>query len=109
MPINSRAKGASGEREACTYLEATLGGKWTRTGSAQRKPGHMLPDVVSDQWPHLHIEVKRGKRNLNLWAALAQAKGDCAPDRVPLVLARRDRAKWVLFGDAGWLLSVIAQ
>lgn len=98
---SSRNKGARGELEACAYLEQTLGGTWTRTGSAQRRQAAQLPDVQSDDWPDLHVEVKRGKRNLNLWGALEQAKRDAAgTGRVPVVLARRDREHWVLMAEA---------
>lgn len=103
----SRNKGARGELEACEYLTQTLGGDWTRTGSAQRRKDAKLPDVQSDDWPDLHVEVKRGKRNLNLWGALEQAKRDAAgTGRVPVVLARRDREQWVLMAEADDLVRL---
>lgn len=104
---SSRNKGARGELEACEYLAETLGGTWTRVGSAQRRQGAKLPDIHSDDWPDLHVEVKRGKRNLNLWGALEQAKRDSAgTGRVPVVLARRDREHWVLMAEAADLVML---
>jgi hypothetical protein len=104
---SSRDKGKRGELEACEYLAMTLGGRWTRTGSAQRRQDAKLADVTCDDWPDLHVEVKRGKRNLNLWAALEQAKRDSAgTGRTPVVLARRDREQWVLFAEADDLMRL---
>jgi hypothetical protein len=107
---SSRDKGKRGELEACEYLAMTLGGRWTRTGSAQRRQDAKLADVTCDDWPDLHVEVKRGKRNLNLWAALEQAKRDSAgTGRTPVVLARRDREQWVLFAEADDLARLWAR
>lgn len=101
MTINSRRKGARGELEACEYLSQLLGGEWARTGSQQRRGGHVCADIESDDWPDVWVEVKRGKRNLSLWAALEQAKRDSrGSGRIPVVLARRDRQQWVLFAEA---------
>jgi hypothetical protein len=58
-----------------------------------------VPDVVCEELPHLHVEVKRGKRP-SLWAAREQARQDCDKSgRVPIVLARRDRDRWVVMVD----------
>lgn len=101
----SRDKGARGEREAAEKLTEVTGLPWRRSLVQTRMGGAEAPDVVCDELPGLHCEVKRGKR-INLWAALEQAKRDADGKRVPFVLARKDRGKWVVLvelDDLGWL------
>lgn len=95
MGSSSRRKGASGEREACVALTALTGAEWKRSLVQTRLGGCEAPDVVCAQCPGLQTEVKRGKRNLNLWGALKQATEDAGEDRLPWVVARRDREEWV--------------
>ena len=95
----SRRKGAAGEREAAAALTEATGRTFTRGLGQARRGGAEVPDVVCETLPQLHVEVKRGKRP-SLWAAREQARNDCAVSgRVPLVLARRDRDRWVVLID----------
>ena len=52
--------------------------------------------------PGVHIEVKRTNR-LALYDALAQAKRDAPPGKLPIVAHRRDRCGWVvIMGAQEW-------
>jgi Holliday junction resolvase len=95
----SRRKGAAGEREAAAALTEATGRTFTRGLGQARRGGAEVPDVVCESVPRLHVEVKRGKRP-SLWAAREQAMADCkASGRTPIVLARRDRDRWVVLLD----------
>lgn len=95
----SRRKGAAGEREAAAALTEATGLQWSRGLGQARKGGAEIPDLVCEQAPSVHVEVKRGKRP-SLWAARAQAQADCAVSgRTPMVLARKDRDSWVVLCD----------
>lgn len=89
MPINSRAKGAAGERELANYLKEK--GYDTRRGM-QFCGLNGDADVVG--LPHIHIECKRVE-NLNLDKALEQAIRDTG-DRpeFPCVFHRKNHTKW---------------
>lgn len=97
--INSRQKGAAGEREAAHYLTSL--GFVTRRGQ-QFAGGVESPDVISDDLRHVHLEVKRVETidlgTKVLADALDQASRDCggAPYAV---LWRRSRRSWCLTWD----------
>lgn len=89
MPINSRAKGAAGERELANYLKER--GYDARRGQ-QFKGGADSPDVVG--LPGYHIECKRVEAG-NLYNWLQQAVNDAGKGKVPLVVHRKSRKEWV--------------
>ena len=71
MTVNSRAKGAAGELEACRVLEGYTTLAWERT--AQRW-GNATADVWAPKKPNLgvHVEVKRYADSLARPTALAE-------------------------------------
>lgn len=85
--MNSRRKGAVGEREIAKYLRDH--GYDAHRGQ-QYKGGADSPDVTGI--PGYHIEVKRVER-LDLNAAMEQSIRD-AGDDIPIVVHRRDRDYW---------------
>lgn len=90
MPINSRNKGAVGERELAGVLrdygfEARRGQQFAGGGDS--------PDVKSNV-PGIHIECKRVEAG-NLYNWLAQATRDAAPGKTPVVMHRRNNKEWV--------------
>ena len=91
MPINSRTKGAAGEREWAKYL--TDHGHTARRGQ-QFSGSPDSPDVVCESLSTLHFEVKRTEK-LSLYKAMAQAQDDCG-DKVPIVVHRRSREDWLV-------------
>ena len=88
--INSKKKGARGEREACKFLNR-YGYHAVRGMQYQGSPDS--PDIVCPDLD-FHVEVKRVNR-FQIYKALEQAKGDCG-DKIPLVLHRRDRGEWIV-------------
>lgn len=91
VPVNSRAKGAAGERELAAFLRER--GFYARRGQ-QFKGGADSPDVVCDAMPLLHLECKRVERG-SLYDWLEQAMQDACPNKTPVVAHRRNRKEWV--------------
>lgn len=98
--VNSRAKGARGEREFAKWLRER--GHEARRGQ-QFAGGTDSPDVVSDIG--VHLEVKRTER-LCLWDAVDQASRDCGgkPWAIP---HRKNGRDWVVIVDAEEWLRLI--
>lgn len=90
MTINSRQKGARGERELSSKLKEH--GYETRRGQ-QFSGANGDADVVG--LPGIHIECKRVEK-LNLYDAMAQAKSDAREGEVPTVFHRKDRCEWLV-------------
>ena len=85
----SRDKGKRGERE----LAAILRGYGYNSRRGQQYCGaNGDADVIGLPW--LHIESKRTER-LDLYGALAQAKGDAKDGKIPVVFHRRNNCEWV--------------
>ena len=89
MSINSRKKGASGERELANKLKDY--GYKTRRG--QQFSGLEGEDVVG--LDYIHIECKRVER-LNLEDAMLQAKRDAKQGQMPTVFHRKNNQKWLV-------------
>ena len=90
MPINSRQKGANGERMWARYLVAH-GIKAHR--GVQYQGGVDSPDVVSEL-TNVHFEVKNTEQ-FRLHLALKQAKKD-AGNKLPVVAHKKNREPWVI-------------
>lgn len=89
MSINSKKKGAKGERELVNKLKDY--GYNTRRG--QQYNGLEGEDVVG--LDYIHIECKRVER-LNLEEAMQQAKRDAEKGQLPAVFHRKNRSKWLV-------------
>lgn len=87
--INSRAKGAAGEREFSNLCKKH--GFDTRRG--QQYSGIEGKDVVG--LDGIHIEVKRVER-LNVSQAIGQAIRDKADEEIPIVAHRKNREGWLI-------------
>jgi hypothetical protein len=88
--VNSRQKGARGEREAAKEVAGVLG--VTARRGQQFSGGDESPDIKTSL-EGVHFEVKRVE-SLNLYKALAQATED-AGDSIPVVLHKRNHQDWV--------------
>jgi len=88
--INSRAKGARGERELSSKLKEF--GYECRRGQ-QYCGSNGDADVVG--LPGIHIECKRVER-LNLYDAMAQSKADALQGEIPTIFHRKDRCEWLV-------------
>jgi hypothetical protein len=89
--INSRRKGAQGERELARRLREY--GYNCRRG--QQYSGIEGEDVVG--LDGIHIEVKRVER-LNIYDAIDQAKRDALPfdTKLPAVFHRKNNCEWLV-------------
>lgn len=88
--MNSRQKGAAGERELSHELAKY--GFGTRRGQ-QFCGANGDADVVGV--PGLHIECKRVER-LNIYDAIKQALNDAREGDMPVVMHRKNRQKWLV-------------
>ena len=93
--MNSRAKGARGERQWRDELRAN--GYAARRGQ-QFSGSPDSPDVVCDALPWAHFEVKCVER-LNIEDAMDQARRD-AGAKVPLLTHKRNHHRWLVTMDA---------
>lgn len=88
--MNSRAKGARGERELARILRGY--GYDCRRGQ-QYCGANGDADVVG--LPRIHIECKRGQR-LNIDDAMLQAIRDRREGEFPAVFHRKNNGKWMV-------------
>lgn len=90
MTINSKRKGAAGERELAKVFSAA-GYPSRRTQQYCGNTGDAA-DVVG--LPGIHVESKRVER-LNIDDAMAQAKHDAfGSGKIPAVFHRRNNTRW---------------
>lgn len=88
--MNSKAKGARGERELASKLKEY--GYDCRRGQ-QYCGANGDADVVG--LPGIHIECKRVE-HLNIYDAISQAKHDKKDDELPAVFHRKNESKWLV-------------
>jgi len=91
MPINSRQKGARGEREWAQWLRDNLGIEARR--GQQFAGGTDSPDVIG--LDHTYCEVKRVEK-LNISKAMEQAERDCGDNLLPYVAHRKNGEEWMI-------------
>ena len=91
MPINSKKKGAKGERELANTLK-DYGYNCRRTNQFCGKTGQ-ADDVVG--LDYIHIECKRVEK-LNIDTAIEQAVRDTKDDKIPTVFHRKNRKDWLV-------------
>ncbi len=100
--VDSRAKGARGERELAAFLQ--LHGFEARRGQ-QNCGGSDSPDVKHDI-PGLHIECKRTE-TLSLYPAMAQAVKDAGVALTPTVWHKRNHKDWLVVIRAEDFISLL--
>lgn len=91
MTINSRAKGAAGEREWAKFLYVITG--FAARRGQQFAGGPDSPDIVGGI-PGTHCEVKRVEK-LNIDNAMEQAVRDCG-SKIPYVAHRKNNKSWLI-------------
>ena len=87
--INSRQKGARGERQLAKKL-SEYGYECRRGVQYQGSPDS--PDVIG--LPNLHIECKCVER-LNIIDAMEQSKRDAGESEIPVVMHKRNYTEWL--------------
>lgn len=88
--MNSRNKGAAGERELAAKLREY--GYQCRRGQ-QYSGANGYADVVG--LPGIHIECKRVEK-LNLYEAMSQAVRDAKDGEMPTVFHRKNNKEWLV-------------
>ena len=88
--VNSRAKGAAGERELANRLKEL--GLTARRGQ-QFCGANGDSDVVCEELSAYHLEVKRVQA-LNIHDAISQAVRD-GKDKTPVVVHRKNNKPWL--------------
>ncbi len=105
MPINSRAKGARGEREWRDQLRNE--GFDARRGQ-QFSGGADSPDVICDSLPGIHWEVKRVQAgNPYIW--MDQAERDAGTEKMPIVAHKRNGKGWLCVIRAEDLFALLRE
>ena len=90
--INSKKKGAAGEREFANYCK-DKGFDVRRTAQYNGKELESKADVVGI--PGIHVEVKRVEK-LNIHTAMEQAVRDNHGKEVPIVAHRKNHKPWLI-------------
>lgn len=91
--INSKQKGARGERELSKKLQE-FGYMTRRSVQYNGKAEEGQADVIG--LPHIHAEVKRVER-LNIYDAIDQAKRDTKNGaELPTVFHRKNNCEWLV-------------
>lgn len=93
MSINSRRKGAVGEREIALTLRE-YGYDVHRAAQYCGKNG----DADIYGLPHIHAEIKRVER-LNIHDAMDQSRRDARDKEIPVVMHRKNHTKWLVTMD----------
>ena len=94
--MNSRAKGAGGERELAKKLREY--GYDCRRGQ-QFSGANGDADVVG--LPGIHIECKRVER-LDIVKAMEQSDRDARPGELPVVMHRKNNCSWLVTSQWRW-------
>ncbi len=92
MAVNSKRKGAAGERELAHKLN-DYGYNTRRSVQYNGKAEEGQADLVG--LPGIHIESKRTER-LNLYDAMTQAKHDAKSGELPTVFHRKNNCNWLV-------------
>ena len=92
VAVNSRAKGATGERELARKLNE-YGFGTRRTVQYNGKAEEGKADLVGLKG--IHIECKRVER-LNLYDAMSQAIHDAKDGEMPSVFHRKNHSEWLV-------------
>ena len=105
MPINSRAKGARGERQWRDQLRNE--GFDARRGQ-QFSGGADSPDVICDSLPGIHWEVKNVQAG-NPYNWVEQAERDAGSNKMPIVAHKRNGKEWLCILRAADLFALLRE
>jgi len=90
--MNSRQKGARGERELAAVMQKHLPGV---TAERSARCGvHQAEDILHSI-PGVHVECKRVEK-LNIDKAMAQAADAGGKSKIPTVWHRKNRGEWMV-------------
>jgi Holliday junction resolvase len=93
MTINSRAKGAAGERELAECFRS-MG--YSARRSQQYSGADATSDLLVEELPGVLVECKRVQR-LNIEEAMQKAASDAAPHlKTPMICHRKNGSEWLV-------------
>lgn len=101
--MNSRAKGAAGERE---FIKLHLAPHWPEAKRNLDQFGDQKQDCL--EVGDFHWQVKRTE-SLRIWDAIKQAEGEAYMGATPLVAFRRNRSPWYVVARAEFIVPLLAQ
>lgn len=105
--MNSRAKGARGERELALFLTDQGFNAKRGVQFSQGKHGLTGADVACPSLPFLHIECKRVEAG-NPYVWLAQSLKD-AREKIATVFHKRNNHEWIVILKADDFLAILKQ
>lgn len=100
--MNSRSKGARGERE---FIAVHLAPYWPEAKRNLDQFGDDKRDAIN--CAGAHWQIKRTE-NLRLWDAIRQAEAEAIGDAVPIVAFRRNRSAWYCALRAEYVTALLA-
>jgi Holliday junction resolvase len=101
--MNSRAKGCRGERE---FRDVLRDQGFTARRGQQFSGSPDSPDVLCEELPNIHFEVKRCE-NGNVYRWLDQAMRDCGMHKMPIVVHKKNGRQWVAILDVDDLINLL--
>ena len=107
--VNSKKKGAVGEREVAALLRS-YGFEGAKRGvqhAGRDKFGNDFPDVVCPELEWLHIEVKRTERFSSVVKAFEQVEGDKQAHQKGVIFWRGNGHEWAISMKADEFLELI--
>lgn len=104
MAKKSRDKGKRGELEV-VHLFKAHGHLAHRTAQVD---GSLSSDVIVDDYPGLHIEVKRYAR-VGVFRFWDQAVSDAAPEEHPVLFVKEDRGPWLTCVDSSLFFYLLGR
>lgn len=93
MSVNSKKKGARGERE-CRDVWRKHGYEFAHRSQQFSGKGESSADLEGID-PELHLEVKIGYTYKTIYDFLEQAKRDAKEGQLPIVNCKMDRKEWL--------------
>lgn len=101
--MNSRQKGARGERELAGILR-----EYGFDSHRCQKYSGVSGDADVVGLPGIHVEVKRVER-LNISEAIKQSQRDARPGELPAVFHRKNREEWLVTMPLGVWMELYQQ
>jgi len=99
--MNSRAKGAAGERE---FIARHLVDRWPDACRNYYQGGASKADAANVG--NVHWQIKR-REKIEIWAAIKQAETEAKPGDLAVVAFRRSRSRWYCIVGADEFVALL--
>lgn len=101
--MNSRKKGAEGERE---FIRLHLAQHWPEAKRNLDQFGDQKQDCL--EAGGFHWQIKRTE-SFRLWDSIKQAEGEAYMGATPLVAFRRNHSPWYVVARAEFIVPLLAE